>query len=192
MHDGLCDDFYEKLTRDVMCRCFPSLKERRVPKDEDHSAIAPHQNLMSMGEVAADLAMTPRAIRLYESMGMINPRRLGPHRYFDAEDKRRLEIIKTAKNMGFSLQAIEAMLDGASASTERMAIPAEQAAQQLLTLQRESDRIEATVVELRQLLAAAGHPAPVEGSPEVALAPSAESLMRAARMKKKKMLASWG
>jgi MerR family transcriptional regulator, copper efflux regulator len=50
-----------------------------------------------------------KAIRLYESMGLIAPARHQGYRYFDALTLETLRCIKTAQSLGFSLKELQAL-----------------------------------------------------------------------------------
>lgn len=63
---------------------------------------------MKIGEVARRTGLTPRAIRLYESAGIIPklPRRDSGYRRFDEQDVRTLTLVRTARTLGFDLDAV--------------------------------------------------------------------------------------
>lgn len=65
----------------------------------------------SIAELAAELGLTLRAIRFYETKGLIAPRRVGLSRHFSPRDRARLILIRRGKRMGFSLGDIREFLD---------------------------------------------------------------------------------
>lgn len=65
----------------------------------------------SISELAREYNITPRAIRFYESEGMISPARQGQTRIFSTRDRARLGLIVQGKRVGFSLAEIREMLD---------------------------------------------------------------------------------
>jgi DNA-binding transcriptional MerR regulator len=69
-------------------------------------AAADESRLYTIGELAADLAVTTRTIRFYESKGLIAPARRGVARSYSRRDRARLMLILRGKNLGFSLEAI--------------------------------------------------------------------------------------
>lgn len=69
------------------------------------------ENIYTVPELAKQLGLTERAIRFYESKGLIAPKRAGNTRIFNYQDRARLIIIKRAKNLGFSLSDIKNYLD---------------------------------------------------------------------------------
>lgn len=63
---------------------------------------------MYIGELSKLTGATPRAIRLYESMGLIpTPDRKGKYRNYNADHVELLQIIKKAKELGFKLSEIK-------------------------------------------------------------------------------------
>ena len=67
--------------------------------------------LFTVGELAAELEVTPRALRFYEDRGLIQPRRAGQNRIYTRRDRARLILILRGKRLGFSLAEIKEWLD---------------------------------------------------------------------------------
>jgi len=67
--------------------------------------------LYTVPQLSQELKITQRAIRFYESKGLIKPRRAGNTRIFTYKDRARLVIIIRAKKLGFSLNDIKTYLD---------------------------------------------------------------------------------
>jgi DNA-binding transcriptional MerR regulator len=59
-----------------------------------------------IGELAAELDVTTRAIRFYEAKGLIAPARRGVARSYSRRDRARLMLILRGKNLGFTLEEI--------------------------------------------------------------------------------------
>lgn len=68
-------------------------------------------NLYSVTELADEFDITPRAIRFYESKGLLSPQRAGSTRVYTYRDRARLMIILRGKRMGFSLGRIKDYMD---------------------------------------------------------------------------------
>jgi len=66
--------------------------------------------LYSISELADELGITARAIRFYESKGLLSPQRAGANRVYDYRDRARLLIILRGKRLGFSLALIREYL----------------------------------------------------------------------------------
>tara|TARA_X000000950_G_scaffold187715_1_gene227014 strand:+ start:3303 stop:3680 length:378 start_codon:yes stop_codon:yes gene_type:complete len=67
--------------------------------------------LYTVPQLSKELDITERAIRFYESKGLVKPNRAGNTRIFNYKDKARLLIILRAKKLGFSLKDIKTYLD---------------------------------------------------------------------------------
>lgn len=70
--------------------------------------------LLKIHEAAAELGLTPRSIRYYEELGLLEPaaRSEGAYRLYDADDIERLRFIKGLRDdAGFSLAEIGALLE---------------------------------------------------------------------------------
>ena len=65
----------------------------------------------SIGDLAADLGVSSRAIRFYEDQGMLAPQRVGGNRVYTQRDLARLKLILRGKRLGLSLSEIRELLD---------------------------------------------------------------------------------
>ncbi|SMC17050.1 DNA-binding transcriptional regulator, MerR family [Desulfacinum hydrothermale DSM 13146] len=69
------------------------------------------QQTFSISQLAAQLDISPRAIRFYEEKGLISPRRTpGNQRIYTPKDRARLKLILRGKRFGFSLDEIAEMI----------------------------------------------------------------------------------
>jgi DNA-binding transcriptional MerR regulator len=78
------------------------------------SSSADEASLRRIQEVAAETGLTPRAIRYYEELGLLEPaaRSEGAYRLYDAEDLERLRFIHGLRDdAGFSLAEIGQLLE---------------------------------------------------------------------------------
>jgi DNA-binding transcriptional MerR regulator len=65
----------------------------------------------SIGDLAREFDVTPRAIRFYEDEGLLSPRRDGSRRVYTKRDGVRLKLILRGKRLGFSLAEVREMLE---------------------------------------------------------------------------------
>ena len=65
----------------------------------------------SIGELAREFDVTPRAIRFYEDQGLISPRRDGQRRIYAARDRTRLKLTLRGKRLGLTLSEIRELID---------------------------------------------------------------------------------
>ncbi|MGB8331842.1 MAG: MerR family DNA-binding transcriptional regulator [Polyangiales bacterium] len=65
----------------------------------------------SISDLAEEFAVTHRAIRFYESKGLLSPKRLNGARIYSRRDRARLHIIVRAKSLGYTLDETKDYLD---------------------------------------------------------------------------------
>lgn len=65
---------------------------------------------MYIGELAKLSACTPKAIRLYEQLGLLAPQRLGSYRLYSAHHLTLVQMIRTAQMVGFKLGEMSELL----------------------------------------------------------------------------------
>jgi DNA-binding transcriptional MerR regulator len=60
----------------------------------------------TIAELAAEFDVTPRAIRFYEDVGLLEPTRAGRNRVYSQRDRTRLKLTLRGKRLGLSLSDI--------------------------------------------------------------------------------------
>ena len=65
----------------------------------------------SIGELAREFDVTPRAIRFYEAEGLLAPRRDGQRRIYTPRDRTRLKLTLRGKRLGLTLSEIRELID---------------------------------------------------------------------------------
>jgi len=111
-------------------------------------------SLYSIGDLAAELAVSPRAIRFYEDRGLLKPQRIGGNRVYTHGDRARLKLILRGKRLGFSLADIKEMLDLYNVDPdhlEQLRVTLEKGRARIAELERQRAEIAATLAELREL-----------------------------------------
>jgi DNA-binding transcriptional MerR regulator len=63
-------------------------------------------DVLTITELAREAGVTARAIRFYESKGLLTPRRAGTTRIYTHRERGRLQLILRGKRLGFSLTDI--------------------------------------------------------------------------------------
>ena len=78
---------------------------------------------LNIGQLARQVGIQTSAIRYYEEVGLMpSPPRIGGWRSYESNMVDRLQIIHTARELGFSIEEIRTLLDGfprATAPCER-------------------------------------------------------------------------
>lgn len=75
---------------------------------EEEAADAP---TFTITELAQEFDITPRAIRFYEDVGLLEPARAGRNRVYTARDRTRLKLTLRGKRLGLSLQEVKQLVD---------------------------------------------------------------------------------
>jgi DNA-binding transcriptional MerR regulator len=65
---------------------------------------------MYIGELAKLSGCTPKAIRLYEQLGLLTPQRRGSYRLYTAHHLTLVQMIRTAQAVGFKLGEMSELL----------------------------------------------------------------------------------
>ena len=77
---------------------------------------------LTIGQVAKQAGLRTSALRYYESIGLLQPaERKSGQRIFSTSVLRRLELIRAAQAMGFTLQEIQSLFDGFPSHTSASA-----------------------------------------------------------------------
>ncbi|MCU0887446.1 MAG: MerR family DNA-binding transcriptional regulator [Rubritepida sp.] len=67
--------------------------------------------LFTIQQLAEELGVTQRAIRFYETKGLLKPQRVGTMRVFGRRDRARLQLILRGIRLGFTLAEVREYLD---------------------------------------------------------------------------------
>ena len=111
-------------------------------------------SIYSVTELANLLGITPRAIRFYESKGLVSPRRAGTTRVYNYRDRGRLQIILRGKRLGFSLAEIGEhmhLYDANPSQSEQLTMLLEKVNQRLNSLERQKSDLAALAAELNDI-----------------------------------------
>ncbi|HTR07965.1 MAG TPA: MerR family transcriptional regulator [Paraburkholderia sp.] len=112
---------------------------------------------MKIGELAAHIGMTTSAIRFYEQCGLLPPARRGPNGYriYDAAAAERLQQIRMAQRLGFSLEEMRnACTDIQAFSKEGLLKRIDQRLREIDALRAQLDGQRTELCEIRDSLEA--------------------------------------
>jgi DNA-binding transcriptional MerR regulator len=122
---------------------------------ESNAPVAPSEPTLplSISEVAERFGVTPRALRFYDSKGLITPRRDGTARLYGPGDLERLALILKAKKLGFTLGEIRQMIEAQEgrAATNTLKISRNKCLEQINMLERQLQENEQALTELRRI-----------------------------------------
>ena len=108
---------------------------------------------LTITELAQEFDITPRAIRFYEDMGLLQPGRAGRNRVYTHRDRTRLKLTLRGKRLGLTLQEIKQLVDMYDSPDDTA--PQLQAFLQVLQahrvqLEQQREDIEVTLAEIAQ------------------------------------------
>jgi DNA-binding transcriptional MerR regulator len=110
--------------------------------------------LHSIGDLAKEFAVSPRAIRLYEDEGLLQPGRIGGNRVYGARDRARLKLVLRGKRLGFALADIRELLDLYDVDPDHLGQLRATLAKgraRISELERQREEITLTLKELREI-----------------------------------------
>lgn len=123
-------------------------------KPAESPAPLPDERLYTVTELAAELGLTPRALRFYETKGLISPKRAGNTRVYTHRDRARMIIVLRGKKLGFSLRQIKEYLDlydmDRTQITQLRVLRAI-AVKRIAALEEQKRALEETLAELREI-----------------------------------------
>jgi DNA-binding transcriptional MerR regulator len=102
-------------------------------------------------QLAKNFKVTPRALRFYESLGLLSPGREGRRRMYSRKEADRLAVIIKAKKFGFSLSQIRQMIAD-EGSRQTLNLSHEKCLEQIARFERKLAEIQDVLAELRQLV----------------------------------------
>jgi DNA-binding transcriptional MerR regulator len=113
-----------------------------------------NHDLFAIADLAREFGISTRAIRFYESKGLLNPERVGSTRVFRRRDRARLILILRGKRLGFSLRDISDYLSLYEADRTQRAqvnLLVEMVEQRTQMLEQQLADLQTTLAELRQI-----------------------------------------
>jgi len=121
---------------------------RPVPENRDLFAIA---------DLAREFGISTRAIRFYETKGLLAPERVGATRIFRRRDRARLILILRGKRLGFSLRDISDYLSLYDADrSQQVHLLTAKVDERLASLEAQLEDLQTTIAELKEIRKLAG------------------------------------
>lgn len=111
------------------------------------------EQLLTFKDMCAKFDVTPRTLRYYEYIELLNPEKEGRSRLYGAREVARMTLILRGRRWGFSLEEIRQWLliydeQGTRAQSQALI---EHADRQLSVLEKQRAELEETIDELRQM-----------------------------------------
>ncbi|MGN6158279.1 MAG: MerR family transcriptional regulator [Devosia sp.] len=113
-----------------------------------------NRDLFAIADLAREFGISTRAIRFYESKGLLNPERVGSTRVFRRRDRARLILILRGKRLGFSLRDISdylSLYDADRTQHAQVNLLVEMVDQRMAMLEQQLADLQTTLGELREI-----------------------------------------
>ena len=113
-----------------------------------------NRDLFAIADLAREFGISTRAIRFYESKGLLNPERVGSTRVFRRRDRARLMLILRGKRLGFSLRDISdylSLYDADRTQHAQVNLLVEMVDQRMAMLEQQLADLQTTLGELREI-----------------------------------------
>jgi DNA-binding transcriptional MerR regulator len=121
----------------------------------DAAAFTESDRLYGIAELAKEFGITQRAIRFYESKGLLAPPRVNGGRVYTRRERARLKLLLRAKSIGFSLAEVRQFLDlygdRGEGRPQQIAFVAERAGALITQLERKQSDIAMSLRELNDI-----------------------------------------
>lgn len=113
---------------------------------------------LTISEMAAKFDVTPRALRFYESKGLLKPAREGRGRIYRRDDQQHLALVLKGRKLGFTIAEIAEMIaaEEGNASPRALRMTREKCQAQIAHLERQLTETTEALAELRRMLIALG------------------------------------
>ncbi|MFV0491133.1 MAG: MerR family transcriptional regulator [Pseudorhodobacter sp.] len=108
---------------------------------------------LSFKDMCAKFEVTPRTLRYYEYIELLEPEKQGRSRFYGPREIARMTLILRGRRFGFSLEEIRQWLLMYEQEGTRLQLDVfiEQAERQIGNLESQRDELDSTIAELRDL-----------------------------------------
>lgn len=113
-----------------------------------------NRDLFAIADLAREFGISTRAIRFYETKGLLTPERVGSTRVFRRRDRARLILILRGKRLGFSLRDISEYLslyDADRSQRTQVKLLVDMVDQRMQMLEQQLADLQTTISELREI-----------------------------------------
>jgi DNA-binding transcriptional MerR regulator len=133
----------------------PDAFRAAAPFVADTNSDTDDKNEFSINDLAREFELTHRALRFYESRGLLAPQRDGRRRIFSRVDRDRLAVILKGKKLGFTLTEISEMVEAEAgrATQHGLKLTAEKCVEQIAHFERQIVEADEALQELRRIRA---------------------------------------
>ena len=121
--------------------------------DRGPAAPAATSEVLTISQMAEKFGLTPRALRFYESKGLLAPAREGRGRIYTQTDQRHLGLILKGRKLGFTIAEIAQMVaaDSGQAIPQSLQMTREKCLEQIEHLEKQLRETTEALAELRRM-----------------------------------------
>ena len=113
-----------------------------------------NRDLFAIADLARECGISTRAIRFYETKGLLTPERVGSTRVFRRRDRARLILILRGKRLGFSLRDISdylSLYDADRTQRAQVSLLVDMVNERMRMLEVQLGDLQTTLGELREI-----------------------------------------
>ena len=113
-----------------------------------------NRDLFAIADLAREFGISTRAIRFYETKGLLTPERVGSTRVFRRRDRARLILILRGKRLGFSLRDISdylSLYDADRTQRAQVNLLVDMVDQRMQLLEQQLADLQTSIGELREI-----------------------------------------
>ncbi len=113
-----------------------------------------NRDLFAIADLAREFGISTRAIRFYETKGLLTPERVGSTRVFRRRDRARLILILRGKRLGFSLRDISdylSLYDADRTQRAQVSLLVDKVDERMDLLEQQLGDLQTTLGELREI-----------------------------------------
>ena len=121
--------------------------------DTEQTAPATEGAALTISQMADKFGLTPRALRFYESKGLLAPAREGRGRIYTQTDQRHVALILKGRKLGFTIAEIAHMIavDAGHAVPQTLKMTREKCLEQIEHLEKQLRETTEALAELRRM-----------------------------------------
>jgi DNA-binding transcriptional MerR regulator len=119
----------------------------------DTSVPLANSEALTISQMAAKFGVTPRALRFYESKGLLSPARRGRGRVYTHTDQQHVGLILKGRRLGFTISEIAQMVaaEDGRASPQSLKMTRQKCQDQIAHLERQVKETTEALAELRRM-----------------------------------------
>ena len=131
----------------------PPRRSETAWTEVDQPALAAPGEALTISQMADKFGLTPRALRFYESKGLLSPGREGRGRVYTHTDQRHVQLILKGRKLGFTIAEIGHMIavDTAQPAPQTLKMTREKCLEQIEHLEKQLRETTEALAELRRM-----------------------------------------